>query len=341
MTRPPRRRRNAALSRGRLRILLFLILACAAVALGEYAALALCTFGLLCGFVSVGVARARGDDLAHSFAVLDWLVFGCVLAASGGTASWLLPAVPLLAVGQLAAAPRQDWPYLLAPSLLLAIVLAIADPSLGGSRLLGVLKLAVLVTGGVVAASRLHRARPSRRAAPKVDVLTGMYAASRLEPILADQMAAALREHRPLGVVHARLEHFEDARNFLGPEGSDDLVRSVSRRLERLLPTDGIAFRVSPDAFVAVLPGLSLSETLDLAEQVAHEIGADLIGGRRQTVATGVSTFPAVRDLHALLAAAREGAAAEAVPRATPRGAPARRRPVRRRARLVTPCGPR
>lgn len=318
MTRPPRRRRNAALSRGRLRTLFFPILGCAAFALGAHPALAPCGVGLLAGLVSVQVARARGNDLAHSFAVLDWLLVGCLLAASGGTASWLLPAVPLLAMGQLAVAPRDDWPYLLGPSLLLVIVLAIADPSLGDSRFLGVVKLGVLVGGGVVAAGRLRPAGPARRAAPKVDVLTGMYAASRLEPILAEQMAAALREHQPLGVVYARLEHFEDARNFLGQEGTDELVRGVSRRLARLIPDDGIAFRVGPDAFVAVLPGLSLSETHDTADEVAHEVSANLIAGRRQTLAVGVSSFPIERDLHALLAAAREGAAAEAAPRAVP-----------------------
>ena len=197
--------------------------------------------------------------MAHTFAVLDWLLLGCVMALSGGTTSWLLPAVPLLTMGQLAVAPRSDWPYLLAPSLLLLIVLAIADPSLGGNRSRRLLELAVLVAGGVVAAGRLHRAPARRSSAPKVDVVTGLYTTSRLEQVAAEQMAAALQQHQPLGVVYARLEHYEDARNFMGQTGSDELVRGVARRLQRRLGQGrrGVP-RAAPTPSSAVVPGASL-----------------------------------------------------------------------------------
>jgi diguanylate cyclase (GGDEF)-like protein len=251
------------------------------------------------------VAQIRGDDLAYSFAVLDWLLLACVLALTGGTGSWLVPAVPLLAMGQLAAAPRGDRPYLLAPSLLMLIVLAIADPSLGGSRFAAVLELAVLVAGGAVAANRLGRPASRQPAGRKVDVVTGLYTASRLEQIVAAQMDAALDLNQPLSVINVRLEHFADARNFMGPDESDELVRSVARRLERHLGKDGIAFRVLPDTFVAVLPGASLIEARETASAVSHEVSANLIAGRRQTLATGAASFPTIRDLPTLLAAAQ------------------------------------
>ena len=306
MSRRPRRRRNPALLRGRLRTLFFLLLCVAALALGHKLAAAVCVPGVLAGILSVRVARTRGDDMAHTFAVLDWLLLGCAMVLSGGTTSWLLAAVPLLAMGQLAVAPRGDWLYLLAPSLLLLIVLAIADPSLGGNRVAGVLELTVLVAGGVVAAGRLQRTSPRRSGAPKVDVVTGLYTASRLEPIVATHMETALLQHQPLGVVYVRLEHFEDARNFMGREGSDELVRGVARRLQRGLGKDGVAFRVRPDAFIGVVPGASLSESREVAAAVSHDVSAHLIAGRRQTLATGASSFPTVRDLDALLAAAQE-----------------------------------
>ena len=157
--------------------------------------------------------------------------------------------------------------------------------------------------------------------APKVDVVTGLYTTSRLEQIIGAQMALALQEHEPLGVVYARLEYFEDARNFMGQEGSDDLVRSVARRLQRHLGKDGVAFRVHPDAFVAVLPGASLREAHEIASAVSRDVSANLIGGRRQTLATGASSFPTVRDLPVLLAAARDDAAPAAGREAAPRAA--------------------
>ena len=284
--------------------------------------MAFCAVGLLLGLASVRVARLRGQDLAHTFAVADWLVLGCVLALSGGTHSWLLAAVPLLAMGQLSVAPRHDWPYLLAPTLLLVIVLGIADPSLGGHRIAGVLEIAVLVGGGVVAASRLHRAPRRPAVAPKVDVVTGLYTTSRLHEILAARAETALQAHEALSVVYLRLEHFEDARNFLGGEGSDELLRGVSRRLQRHLGADGVAFRVRPDALLAVLPGASLDEARDTAAAVCHDVSANLIHGRRQTLAAGAASFPTVRDLRTLVRTAEAEAAPPDVRTAAPRALP-------------------
>ncbi len=83
-------------------------------------------------------------------------------------------------------------------------------------------------------------------------------------------------------------------------------MRAVAHRVERHLGPDGRAFRVAPDAFVMTLPGSSLAEAHERAAGVAHEVGGTLIAGRRQTLATGASSFPTVRRLDDLLVAARD-----------------------------------
>ncbi|HEY5387909.1 MAG TPA: diguanylate cyclase, partial [Thermoleophilia bacterium] len=309
MSRPPRRRRNPALLRGRFRTLFFLLLGVSALLLGHRVTVAPCLVGVLLGAYSVSIARARGNDLGHTFAVADWLLLGCALALSGGADSWLLGFVPMLALGQLAGAPRREWPYLLAPTLLLLIVLAIADPSLGGSRAGGVTKLAVLVGGGWVAATRLRRAPPPRRRPARVDDTTGFYTGERLTELLMAGMESALAEHRPLSVVCLRLEHFGDCRDFLGSQGSELLVKGVARRIERHLDTDDRAFRVRADSFVLVLPGRSLAEAREIAAGASRDVSTSLIAGRRQTLAAGAASFPTVRRLEDLLAAARDEAA--------------------------------
>ena len=308
MSRPPRRRRSPALLRGRFRTLFFAFLAITALALSHWEAAVPALRGVALGTYSVRVARLRHEDLAHTFAVLDWLLLGCTLAFSGGAESWLLAAVPVLAMGQLAGAPRKEWPYLLAPTLLLLIVLAIADPSLGGSRAGGVAKVAVLAAGGWVAATRLKRPPARRRRPARVDETTGFYTGERLEERLGAGMDAALAEHRPLSVVCLRLEHFKDCRDFLGRERSEQLVRGVARRIERRLAADDQAFRVRSDAFVLVLAGRSLAEARGLAAEVAHDVSSNLIAGRRQTLAAGASSFPTIRHLPDLLEAARDDA---------------------------------
>lgn len=308
MSRPPRRRRSPALLRGRFRTLFFALLAIAALALGHWAAAVPALMGVALGTYSVQVARTRHEDLAHTFAVLDWLLLGCTLVFSGGAESWLLGAVPVLAMGQLAGAPRKEWPYLLAPTLLLLVLLAIADPSLGGSRAGGVAKVVVLAAGGWVAATRLKRAPARRRRPARVDETSGFYTGERLEELLSAGMDAALAEHRPLSVVCLRLEHFQDCRDFLGPERSEQLVRGVARRIERRLAADDRAFRVRADSFVLVLAGRTLAEARGLADEVAHDVSSNLIAGRRQTLAAGASSFPTIRRLPDLLAAARHEA---------------------------------
>jgi GGDEF domain-containing protein len=311
VSRPPRRRRNPALLRGRFRTLLFAVVAVAALALGHEAAAVPALLGAAAGLYSMKVARRHGGDLAFTFVALDWLVLGCVLVFAGGAESWLLGAVPLLAVGQLAGASRGDWPFLIAPTALLVVVLAIADPSMGGNRAAGITKVLVLAAGGWVAASRLQRGRPARLRRPaSVDDTTGFHTAARLRELLSAGMQAALAEHRPLSVVHVRLEHYEDCRNFLGPQGSEQIVRGVAHRIERRLGPDGHAFRVGHDTFVLTLPGTSLADARELAAGVAHDVSANLIAGRRQTLATGASSFPTVRRIDDLLSAARQDSAA-------------------------------
>jgi GGDEF domain-containing protein len=313
VSRPPRRRRQSALLRGRLRTLFFLCLAILCLGLGAYPGAALAAAGAVLGALSIAVAQRRGDDHALSFAVADWLVLASTALATGGAASWLLLTIPLLVLAQLAPSPAGEWPYLLGGSLLLVVILAIDDGTLGGGRAAGLAKLFVLVAGGVVAARQLRR--PRRRRRPRVvtvDPATGFYAAGRLRPMLADGMHRALEEHQPLSVVRLRLEHFEDTRVFLGPQAAEELVRGVARRMGRRLGPDDVAFRTAADTFVLCLPGTGLGAAHELAAEVAHEVGSTLIAGHRQTLATGAASFPAVRTLDELLAEA-EGRPREVV----------------------------
>lgn len=305
VSRPPRRRRQTALLRGRLCTLFFLCLAGLCLALGAHAATGVAAAAAGLGALSVAVAQRRGEEHALSFAVADWLLFAGVTLLSGGADSWLLLTLPFLTLVQLAPSPAGEWPYLLSGPLLLVIVLAIADGTLGGGRAAGLAKLFVLVAGGVAAAWTLRR--PRRRRRPRVvtvDPATGFYAPARLRPMLAEDMRLALEKHEPLSVVRLRLEHFEDGRVFLGPQTAEELVRGVARRIARRLAPDDLAFRTAADTFVLCLPGTGLAAAQELAADVAHEVGATLIGGRRQTLATGAASFPAVRTLDGLLAEA-------------------------------------
>jgi diguanylate cyclase (GGDEF)-like protein len=255
----------------------------------------------------VQVARRRGDDLAYSFVVLDWLLLGCTIAFAGGAHEGLVVAVAALPVAQLLASPRADWPYLLLPALALVVVLAAADPSLGGDRMFGILELTALVVSGTVATAILRRP-PRREPVVSVDAATGFYTARRLPELLDDLLDTTAREHEALGVVYLRLTQFQDVRDFAGADGSEQLVATVARRLRRHLRSDDLAFRVAADAFLVALPGRDLGAARAVAVAIEGEVGASLIGGRRQRLESGVACFPTVRRLDDLLREARANA---------------------------------
>ena len=211
---------------------------------------------------SIRVAGKRPAELAHTFVVLDWALLGIALALSGGAESWLLVTVPFLAMGQLAGAPRGEWPFLVGPALLLVVVLVIADPSLAGSRF-------VRRQGGRAGRRRLRRgdpaqARPAaahrRRSAPKVDESTGLSTGARLPGFLETTTAAALEQHRPLSVVFLRLEHYEDSRNFLGARGQRGAGPRRRPAGRAAAGADGRAFSVRPTGSCSCCPASRLAE---------------------------------------------------------------------------------
>lgn len=261
--------------------------------------------GALAGLQSTKTARANGRSLAHTYAVCDWLLLGVALTVAGG--GWLDLMIPVLVAGQLSVSPRADWPFLLAPTLLFLIVVAIADPTLGGDRTAGLVRFFVLVAGGAVAAHELKRPHQRRVKIATVDPCTGFYTQSRLHAMLAEGMHAASVRHDPLSVVCLRLDHFKDTQAFLGAQGSEALLSAVAHRVKRHLQPDDTAFRVCADTFVVALPGRTLKEARQEAAAICHDVAASLIDRRRQTLTAGTASFPTVRSLQELLQEASDG----------------------------------
>ncbi|HOT23549.1 MAG TPA: diguanylate cyclase [Thermoleophilia bacterium] len=298
----PRRRdpRHPALLRSRLRVFFFVLLCVATAVWGGAVPLAAAGAGLVAAFVSLDVARRRGDDLAYTFVVLDWLLLGVIVAAGGNAGGPFVAAVAAVPFFQLLPSPRADWPFLILPTLAMLVVLGAADPSFGGDRATGVLTVAALTATGAGAAALLRR--PPRRApVVSVDATTGFHTPRRLPELFESLADTALREHSTLGVVSLRLAHFQDVRDFAGHERSEALVAVVARRIRRHLESDDLAFRVAPDVFVLALPGRDLASARAVAAAVDDDVSASLIGGRRQHLQAGAACFPTVRRLDDLL----------------------------------------
>lgn len=314
MSRTPRRRASSALLRARSRTLFFTALTIVALALGHRLGAGGGAFGAAAGAWTISVAHRRGTSLAHSFAVGDWLLLGLILAVSGGVGSWLVCAIPLLVLAQLLPSERGEWPFLVAPVIVLAIVVAIADPTLGGSRSVGLAKIFVLTLAGIGAAQAVVRGRARgegqrrrrRVQAVNVDPTTGFYAQARLHELLTLRLEQAQGEHRPLSVACLVVDHFTDTRNFFGAAGAEQIVAVIARRLQHALSSDDLAFRVAPDTFILALDKKTLPEAQAFTETLCHDVSAHLIGRQRQTLRAGVAAYPERRTPQDLLLAAHE-----------------------------------
>jgi diguanylate cyclase (GGDEF)-like protein len=298
-------RRSPALLRARYRVLFFLVFASMCSAANGRASLVIAAAGLLIALASWRVALAQGASFSMTFATIDWLVVGLALAMAGGTRSWLLFSVPLLTLTELAPSARRERRYVIAPALAMLAVLLIADPALGGTRVVGVMKVAGLVAGGAlpaVAAGQPRRRRhDTGRRMPAVDRTTGFSTLSRVAHLLGPLLSEAAEEHEPLSVICVRLDAFPQTLAFLGPRRAEAVVGAVGRRLQRRLRSGDLAFRVSSDTFLLALRGRLPGQARTEAAGIRHDVAIAVVEQQRQTVSTGVASYPAARTLETLL----------------------------------------
>jgi diguanylate cyclase (GGDEF)-like protein len=297
-------RRSPELLRARYRVLFFLIFTLMCCAAGGRASLAIASAGFVLALVSWRVAQAQGASLSMTFATLDWLIVGLTLALAGGTRSWLLFSLPLLTLAELIPSTRHERPYVVAPALAMLAVLLIADPALGSTRFLGVMKVAGLVVGGALPAGapgQPHRRREVKRHVPAVDRTTGFSTLSRVADLLGALLSDAAEEHEPLSVICVRLDGFPQTLTFLGPQRAEAVVADVARRARRRLHSGDLAFRVSQDTFLLALRGRLPGQARTEAAGLRHDVSSTVVERQRQTVSTGVASYPAARTLESLL----------------------------------------
>jgi diguanylate cyclase (GGDEF)-like protein len=298
-------RRSPELLRARYRVLFFLVFTLMCCVVGGRASLLMAAAGLVLALASWRVAQAQGPSLSMTFATIDWLVVGFTLALGGGTRSWLLLALPLLTLAELVPSTRHERPYVIAPAVALLAVLLIADPALGGTRFIGMMKVAGLVVGGALPAVAAGQPRGRRHEdghhVLAVDRTTGFSTLSRVADLLGPLLAEATEDHEPLSVICVRLHAFPQTLAFLGPQRAEAVVAGVARRLQRRLRSGDLAFRVSPDTFLLALRGRLPGQARNEAAGMRHDVSITVVEQQRQTVSTGVASYPAARTLESLL----------------------------------------
>ena len=141
------------------------------------------------------------------------------------------------------------------------------------------------------------------------DYLTGLWNRRAIREHLEHELQRAAREHRPLAVAIADIDHFKQVNDFHGHAAGDDVLRETVIRMRSVMRSYEALGRYGGEEFLMILPGCEGQAALDLAERTRKAVAASPMdaGGVRGpvTISLGVAwTGKGQADADALIQAA-------------------------------------
>lgn len=118
----------------------------------------------------------------------------------------------------------------------------------------------------------LHRSREDYVLLARLDPLTGV-SNRRALSANADRVLLEARSSRgSVAVLMIDLDRFKSVNDSLGHEAGDEVLRIVTSRIRNALRVDDLLGRWGGEEFVAVLPGASLHQALEIADRVRASV---------------------------------------------------------------------
>jgi two-component system cell cycle response regulator len=128
------------------------------------------------------------------------------------------------------------------------------------------------------------------------DFLTGVWNRAAIISFLQREMARAIREARPLGVILADVDHFKRINDELGHESGDLVLREIANRFAGALREyDGVG-RYGGEEFLLVMPGCDRATTVKRANLIRELISRKPVSATLGTTAVTVSMGVAVAE---------------------------------------------
>ncbi|HLZ33237.1 MAG TPA: diguanylate cyclase [Nitrospira sp.] len=127
------------------------------------------------------------------------------------------------------------------------------------------------------------------------DSLTGLLNHSAILDALTREMVRAEREHEPLAVLMADLDHFKRINDTYGHRVGDVVIREVGGRIREAVRRYDLVGRVGGEEFLIILPGCDEGATAEFAERIRCAVAGNAIetsaGPLSVTISIGAATW--------------------------------------------------
>jgi diguanylate cyclase (GGDEF)-like protein len=129
------------------------------------------------------------------------------------------------------------------------------------------------------------------------DPLTGLFNRRHMEESLARELLRANRNHKPLAVFMADLDHFKEFNDSFGHEAGDILLREVGALFNSQVRGGDIACRYGGEEFLIILMDTNFDVALQRAETLRGQVRSLQVHHRGQTlrhvtISIGVAAYP-------------------------------------------------
>jgi diguanylate cyclase (GGDEF)-like protein len=212
------------------------------------------------------------------------------VALTGGLTSPLVPlfALPVVAVAGRHTSPVVAWftAACLAAPLVASLVAINRNIDYGAARI----PAAFAAIGGVAAMTiALISAERHYRSQSRLDPLTGLMNRLALEHRFEELTTQATLSGGVVCLIEGDIDLFKSINDTYGHETGDLVLKDVAYSLRTSLRTFSLLYRIGGEEFIAILPGLSLSEGAAVAERLRVAVEECRPRGLPVTMSFGVA----------------------------------------------------
>ncbi len=252
-------------------------------------------FFALCAFNFVNVDRRmrsspHPERVSATAIVITLLLIGGGVAVSGGPAS---PALPWMVLPAAMVAARFR-PQVVVVGLALTVVAILAatlgvDPSATIDDPVRPIAVLALLAGVVSIVWALQAAELHHRDEAILDPLTGLLNRHALIPRFTEISHQARLTHQPVCMLLCDVDAFKQVNDGHGHDRGDAVLRDVAYELRKRLRSFELAYRLGGEEFLILLPGVSHTEGLEVAERLRAAVAQAHPTGIPVTISLGLS----------------------------------------------------